>query len=57
MPSTLWEATLLSSIVTDAASEHSLGASSSLHAKPSTPVASDTKSSTAAPSLPAGQGQ
>ena len=41
-PRTLWEATLLSSIVTDAAPERNLGASSSLHAESSTPVGPDT---------------
>ena len=42
MPSTLWEATLLSSVVTDAAPEHNAGASGSLHAEPSTQVGPDT---------------
>ena len=42
MPSTLWEATLLSIIVTDAALERSLGASNSQHAEPGTPVGPDT---------------
>ena len=42
MPSTLWEATLLSSIVTDTAPERNAGASGSLHAEPSTPVGPDT---------------
>ena len=41
-PSTLWEAILLSSIVTDAAPEHSQCASSSQHAEPITPVGPDT---------------
>ena len=41
MPSTLWEATLLSSIVIDAAPERNLGASISLHAELSTPVGPD----------------
>ena len=42
MPSTLWEATLLSIVGTDAAPEHNAGASGSLHAEPSTPVGPDT---------------
>ena len=41
-PNTLWKATLLSSIVTDAAPEHNPRASSSLHAEPSTPVGPDS---------------
>ena len=41
-PSTLWEVTLLSSIVTDTAPERNVGASSSQHAKPSTLVGPDT---------------
>ena len=56
MPSTLWEAALLSSIVTDTVPERSLGASSSQHAEPSTPVGPDNQPSTAGPSLLAGQG-
>ena len=39
----------------DTAPERNLGASSSLHAEPSTLVGPDTKPSTAGPSLPAGQ--
>ena len=42
MPSSLWEVTLLSSIVTDTAPECNLGASSSLHAETSTLVGPDT---------------
>ena len=41
-PSTLWEETLLSSVVTDAAPECNASASGSLHAEPSTPVGPDT---------------
>ena len=36
MPSTLWEATLISSVVTDAAPERNAGAIGSLHAELST---------------------
>ena len=57
MLSTLWEATLLSSVVTDTAPERNAGASASLHAEPSTPVGPGTQPSSAGPSLPAGQGQ
>ena len=39
----------------DTAPERNPGASSSLHAEPSTLVGPDTKPSTAGPSLPAGQ--
>ena len=37
-----WEATLLSSVVTDAAPERNAGASGSLHAEPNTLVGPDT---------------
>ena len=57
MPSALWEATLLLSVVTDAAPKHNAGASGSLHAEISTPVGPDTQPSSAGPSLPAGQGR
>ena len=42
MLSTLWEATLLSSIVNDAALERNPGASMGLYAEPSIPVGPDT---------------